>query len=77
MELVHGGYQTLSPIQICNAIGALRARRISLRAFRAFFACAAVAASRDAARRARRSEPRRRPPARPRFAVDEVAKLLD
>lgn len=77
MELVHGGYQTLSPIQICNAIGALRARRISLRAFRAYFACAAVAASRDAARRARRSEPRRRPPARPRFAVDEVAKLLD
>ncbi len=77
MELVHGGYQTLSPIQICNAVGALRARRISLRAFRAYFACAAIAASRDAARRARRSEPGRRPPARPRFGVDEVAQLLD
>lgn len=76
MELVHGGYHTLSPIQICNAVGALRARRISLRAFRAYFACAAIAASRYAARRAGRSEPRRRPPARPRFGVDEVAQLL-
>lgn len=77
MEPVHGGYQTLSPIQICNAIAALRARRITLRAFRVYFACVVVVASRDAARRSARHGPKRRPPARPRFAVDEVTRLVD
>ena len=51
MTCVHGGYKALSPIQICNALSALQSGQISLRAFRTYFACAALVATRDAARR--------------------------
>ena len=69
-----GGYRTMSPIQICNALGAHDAQLVSFRALRTFFACVAVMASREAARRARGEKLRgseRQEVARP----DEVAEL--
>lgn len=69
-----GGYRTVSPVQICNALGAHDAGLVSYRTLRTFFACVAVIASREAARRARGEKLRgkeRQQVARP----DEVSKL--
>ncbi len=77
MTCVHGGYKALSPIQICNALGALESGQISLRAFRAYFACAALVATRDAARRVAlrtRSSPGAE---HPRYLIEEVARLIE
>jgi len=77
MSCVHGGYQTLSPIQICNALGALEDGIISFRAFRVFFACVAELASRDAAERTARLRFSWRRPARIRFTVEDIAQLVE
>lgn len=69
-----GGYRTMSPVQICNVLGAHDAGLVSYRTLRTFFACVAVIASREAARRARgeKLHPKERQQvARP----DEVSKL--
>ena len=49
-----GGYKTMSPVQICNGLGAYDAGLVRYRTLRTYFACVAVLASREAARRARR-----------------------
>lgn len=69
-----GGYRTMSPVQICNVLGAYDEGLVSFRALRTFFACVAVIASREAARRARGEKPhstKRGEAARP----EEVSKL--
>lgn len=50
---VIGGYRTMSPVQICNGLGAYNEGLIRYRTLRSYFACVAVVASREAARRAR------------------------
>ncbi len=49
-----GGYKTMSPVQICNGLGAYDAGLVRYRTLRTYFACVAVLASREASRRARR-----------------------
>jgi hypothetical protein len=73
MQIV-GGYKTVSPVQICNVLGAHDLGLVSYRALRSYFACVAVIAAREAARRARGEtlhEHARQQLARP----DEVSKL--
>lgn len=75
MSCVRGGYKTLSPIQICNALGALQAGVISLRAFRVFFGCTAALAAREAAGRVARRARRMRSATLPRYQTEEIARL--
>lgn len=51
---VVGGYKTMSPVQICNGLGAYDAGLVRYGTLRSYFACVAVMASREAARRARK-----------------------
>src|SRR6266850_1988377 len=69
---VVGGYRTLSPVQICNGLGAYDAGLMKYRTLRTYFACVTVLAAREAARRARGESVRREPHA---VRGDELAKL--
>jgi len=71
MQVV-GGYRTMSPVQICNGLGAYDAGLVRYRTFRAYFACVAVHTSREAARRARGEKLRGGPQV---VRVADVAKL--
>jgi hypothetical protein len=51
---VQSGYKTITAVQLCNAIWALDAKRITFSAFRAYVACFALLAAREAAARSRR-----------------------
>ena len=51
---ISGGYKTLSPIQLCNGLGALRDGSITYRAFRAYLGLFEMKARREAAERARK-----------------------
>ena len=75
MTCVRGGYKTLSPIQICNVLGALQDGLITFRAMRVFFACASALASREAALRVCARLRVRRGVPQPRYEVDEIARL--
>jgi len=50
---VPGGYQTLSPIQICNGLAAIQSGLITYRAFRSYIALFEMKARREAAKRSR------------------------
>jgi len=76
MAYVQGGYKTLSPIQICNALGALQAGLISLRGFRIFFACAAELAAREAAARVAARLGCQRGASRPRYLVEKIGRSI-
>jgi hypothetical protein len=67
-----GGYRTMSPVQICNGLGAYEAGLVRYRTLRSYFACVAVIASREGARRARGERLRREAHA---VRAEEVAKL--
>lgn len=67
-----GGYRTMSPVQICNGLGAYEAGLVRYRTLRSYFACVAVIASREGARRARGERLRREAQA---VRPEEVAKL--
>lgn len=67
-----GGYRTMSPVQICNGLGAYEAGLVKYRTLRSYFACVAVIASREAARRARGERLRREAQA---VRPEEVARL--
>ena len=56
---VIGGYRTMSPVQICNGLGAYDAGQVKYRTLRTYFACVTVLAAREAARRARGESVRR------------------
>jgi hypothetical protein len=58
---VVGGYRTMSPIQVCNGLGAYDAGIVKYRTLRSYFACVAVMASREAATRARGEKVRQVP----------------
>lgn len=53
---VSGGYKTVSPIQICNGLGALREGVITYRAFRAYLGLFEMKARREAAERVRKQD---------------------
>lgn len=69
---VVGGYKTMSPVQICNGLGAYESGLVKYRTVRCYFACVAVVASSEAGRRARGERLRRGPQLVP---IEEVAKL--
>lgn len=71
---VPGGYQTLSPIQICNGLAAVSQGLISYGAFRAYIATFEVKARREAADRIRKrnSDPRA---ATPEYGLCELQRL--
>lgn len=68
---IFGGYKTLSPIQISNGLGALRANLISYRTFRSYLALFEMKARREAAARARVRKRRRIAP-RSRYTLFEL-----
>lgn len=55
---VVGGYRTMSPVQICNGLGAYDSGLVKYRTFRSYFGCVAVLATREAASRLRGEQPR-------------------
>lgn len=48
---IKGGYKAVTPVQIANCLTALNGRAISYRAVRVYFACLAIVAFREAAKR--------------------------
>jgi len=69
-----GGYKTMSPVQICNGLGAYDSGLVEYRTLRSYFACVAVIASRETARRARGERLRDEAHA---VRPEEIAKLTD
>lgn len=74
MPRVSGGYKTLSPIQLCNGLSALRDGSITYRAFRAYLGLFEMKARREAAERTRKRDRSRRG-SEPRFTLSELQRL--
>jgi hypothetical protein len=70
-----GGYQTVTAVQIANALAALESGAITFRAFRVYLGCFELRARRDAAARAK-SAKRGPGPGRVDYRPDELARLL-
>jgi len=68
---IEGGYKTVTPVQIANCFAALNEDAISYRAVRVFFACLAVVAVREAAKRDSRRKGRR-PRTGVRYRISEL-----
>ncbi len=71
---IHGGYKTLSPIQLCNGLAALRDGSITYRAFRAYLGLFEMKARREAAERTRKRDRSRRSSGT-RFTLFELQRL--
>lgn len=71
---LHGGYKTITVVQLCNGLAAYDAGRIGFRALRIYFATFAAVAVREAAKRTT-SMTRGRPRDGVRFRTEELAKL--
>ncbi len=71
MVYIEGGYKTLSPIQLCNAIAAQDEALLGFRAVRTYFACIVALAAREAARRANGKTSQ----VKVRFTLEEIQKL--
>lgn len=71
---IKGGYKTQTIIQLANLISAFDANRISLKAFKLYFACLVIVSAREAAKR---SKPRakRQGKVTPRYLTKELSKL--
>lgn len=74
MLCVQSGYKTVTPVEIGNCVAALNGKLISYRALRVYFACLALIAVREAAKRSR---PRSRNRAQEfsRYRVGEICQL--
>lgn len=71
---IAGGYKTLSPIQLCNGLGALQEGVITYRAFRAYLGLFEMKARREAAERARKRD-RSATSIRTRYTLFELQRL--
>jgi hypothetical protein len=72
-----GGYKTVTPVQLANALGELARGTIAFRAFRVYLGCFELQAAREAAARSRtRTHGRRRAPHTARYRAEELLRLL-
>jgi len=71
---VESGYKVITLAEIGNCVHALNRREISYRAVRVYFACLALVAIREAAKRSA-SRARRKPHEMPRYGVSEISTL--
>ena len=71
---IRGGYKAQTVLQIANISQVFSVKKISLKAFRIYFACLVVVAAREAAERTRTKEHRQREPQR-RFLLSELSRL--
>lgn len=71
---IQGGYQTLSPIQICNALAALRAGTINYQGLRTYIALFEMKARREAADRHRKPDSSRKATT-PEYTISELQRL--
>src|SRR5262249_39520656 len=70
------GYKTVTPIHLANALHALDSQTIDGRALRVFFACLALVAVREAARRYRQTR-REKPKPLSRYRLAELQRLTN
>lgn len=75
MVCLRGGYKTQTVAQLANVIWAFNTEKISLRAFRIYFAALVIVAAREAARRSKTAETRKRGLSQPRYLIKELSRL--
>jgi hypothetical protein len=75
-EPMLSGYKTITPIQFANAIHAQNIKNINARALRVYFACFALVAVREAAKRYRKAR-RERAKLLSRYHLSELRDVTD
>lgn len=73
---IQGGYQTLSPIQICNGLAAVQAGIINYQGLRAYIALFEMRARREAAERHKTRDSSRQAP-KVRYELHELQRLTE